>query len=207
MKMRSKSVILYCSLTAALLLWLAAERAYKTENAIMRNDAAAQDSTAKMETAVFGGGCFWGVEHLFGRVPGVVRTKAGFMGGTVANPNYKRVCGGDTNHAEVVSLQYDPAKITYRKLAEFFFEIHDPTTPNRQGPDAGTQYRSVIFYCSDAQKQVAQEIIEQLDKSGKFKRHIVTQIVPTSQFWPAEEYHQKYFQKNPDKASCHFYQP
>ena len=173
----------------------------------MRNDAAAQDSTAKTETAVFGGGCFWGVEHLFGRVPGVVRTEVGFMGGTVANPSYKRVCGGDTNHAEVVSLQYDPAKITYRKLTEFFFEIHDPTTPNRQGPDAGTQYRSVIFYCSDAQKQVAQDVVEQLDKSGKFKKPVVTQIVPASQFWPAEEYHQKYFQKNPDKASCHFYQP
>ena len=207
MKKRAKSVILYCNLTAALVLWLAVDRAYKMENTIMTNDTARKDAAQRLETAVFGGGCFWGVEHLFGKVPGVVNTEVGFMGGTVADPGYKRVCSGDTNHAEVVSLQYDPAKISYRQLVEFFFKIHDPTTLNRQGPDAGTQYRSVIFYYDDAQKRVAQDVVDLVGKSGRFKKPVVTQIAPASEFWPAEEYHQRYFEKNPDKAICHFYRP
>jgi len=161
------------------------------------------DNVSKVEFATFAGGCFWGVEYAFENIPGVVKADSGFMGGKVDNPSYRQVCMGDTNHAEVVQIEFDPAKVNYRKLVEYFFKIHDPTTPNRQGPDVGTQYRSAIFYHSDAQKQVAQDVIAELKDKKAFKRPIVTELVPAQSFWVAEDYHQNYFDKHPERAVCH----
>jgi len=152
--------------------------------------------------ATFGGGCFWGVEYNFRRVPGVLDTQVGFMGGTVDNPGYKRVCCEDTHHAEVVHLWYDPEKINYEKLVKIFFLLHDPTTLNRQGPDIGDQYRSAIFYHTPEQKEIDEKVKRELDASGKFKRPIVTEITAASQFWKAEDYHQRYIEKNPLRM-CH----
>ncbi len=160
-----------------------------------------------IEQATFAAGCFWGVEHAFQNVPGVIKTEVGFMGGRIDNPSYKRVCLGDTNHAEVVHLEFDPSVVSYRKLTEYFFKIHDPTTLNRQGPDVGTQYRSAIFTHSDTQAAIAREIIAELTARKAFRRPIVTQVVPAETFWKAEEYHQKYFDKNPDRAVCHTIPP
>jgi methionine-S-sulfoxide reductase len=157
----------------------------------------------KTETATFAGGCFWGVEYAFEHVPGVIKTQVGFMGGKVDNPSYNHVCAGSTNHAEVVHLEFDPNQVSYRKLVEYFFRIHDPTTVNRQGPDVGTQYRSAIFVNNDAQKQIAEEVIAELKKQKAFKRPIVTQLVPAQSFWKAEDYHQKYFDNHPERAVCH----
>ncbi len=161
-------------------------------------------SINKIEVATLAGGCFWGVEYAFEQVPGVIKTEVGFMGGKVDNPSYNRVCAGNTNHAEVVHLEFDPSKVSYRKLVEYFFKIHDPTTANRQGPDVGTQYRSAIFVHNDAQKQIAEEVITELKKQKTFKRPIVTQLVPAQSFWKAEDYHQKYFDNHPERAVCHF---
>jgi peptide-methionine (S)-S-oxide reductase len=152
--------------------------------------------------ATFAGGCFWGVEYNFRRVPGVLDTKVGFMGGKVDNPTYKQVCYEDTHHAEVVHLWYDPEKVTYEQLAKIFFKLHDPTTLNRQGPDIGDQYRSAIFYHTREQKETAQTVKTQLAASGEFKRPIVTEITPAGEFWKAEDYHQQYIEKNPLR-SCH----
>lgn len=152
--------------------------------------------------ATFAGGCFWGVEYNFRRVPGVVDTAVGFMGGRTQNPSYKDVCYTDTKHAEVVHLWYDPEKVSYEKLVKIFFKLHNPTTLNRQGPDVGTQYRSAIFYHTPEQKEIAEKVKAQLDKSGEFKRPIVTEITPAAEFWKAEDYHQRYIEKNPLR-SCH----
>lgn len=160
-------------------------------------------AVSKTETATFAGGCFWGVEYAFEHVPGVGKTEVGFMGGKMDNPSYRRICEGDTNHAEVVYLEFDPAKVSYRKLVEYFFKIHDPTTPNRQGPDVGTQYRSAIFFHNENQKQIAEQVIAELKKQKTFKRPIVTQLVPAQSFWKAEDYHQKYFDSHPERAVCH----
>jgi peptide-methionine (S)-S-oxide reductase len=149
----------------------------------------------KLETATFGAGCFWHVEDDFRQVEGVVSTAVGFEGGTKPKPTYKDVCTNLTDHAEVVQLQFDATKVPYRKLLETFFNLHDPTTLNRQGPDVGTQYRSVIFYHTPEQKKEAEEFIAQLATSGRYKRPIVTQISPASTFWKAEEYHQQYYEK------------
>jgi peptide-methionine (S)-S-oxide reductase len=164
------------------------------------------ESMTKTELATFAGGCFWGTEYAYQRVPGVLSTAVGFMGGKVDNPSYKRVCNGDTMHAEVVQMEFDPAKVSYRKLVEYFFKIHDPTTVNRQGPDVGTQYRSAIFIHNSIQEQIVKEVIAQLTKDKVFRRLIVTQVIPAETFWKAEEYHQQYFDKNPARAemSCHF---
>lgn len=155
------------------------------------------------ETATFAGGCFWGVEYIFGQVPGVKTAEVGFMGGRTDNPTYKQVCYTDTNHAEVVQLRYDPEQISYEKLVKVFFKIHDPTTLNRQGPDVGTQYRSAIFYHNDRQKQIAEKVKTAFDASGQFKKTIVTEITPALRFWKAEDYHQDYFKKNPNHPACH----
>jgi peptide-methionine (S)-S-oxide reductase len=160
-------------------------------------------SVNRIEAATFAGGCFWGVEYAFEHVPGVVKTEVGFMGGKVNNPSYTHVCTGNTNHAEVVHLEFDPAKVSYRKLVEYFFRIHDPTTANRQGPDVGTQYRSAIFFHSEEQKQIAEDVIAELTNKKTFKRPIVTQLVPAQSFWKAEDYHQKYFDSHPERAVCH----
>ncbi len=156
-----------------------------------------------MEKATFAAGCFWGVEAAFLEVPGVAETAVGFMGGHTKNPTYKQVCYEDTGHAEVVHLTYDPAKVKYDQLLEIFWSNHDPTQLNRQGPDVGDQYRSAIFFHTPEQEAAARASKEWMEKSGRFRRSIVTQIVPAAEFYRAEDYHQKYFQKRGINA-CHF---
>jgi peptide-methionine (S)-S-oxide reductase len=155
-----------------------------------------------MELATFGAGCFWGVEVTFRQVPGVKDAVVGYLGGTLANPTYKDVCTGKTGHAEVVQVQYDPAEVTYDKLLDVFWESHNPTTLNRQGPDAGTQYRSAIFYHSAEQMDAAEKSKARLEASGKLRRPVVTEITAASTFYPAEDYHQRYLEKR-GLASCH----
>lgn len=154
----------------------------------------------KLEKATFGAGCFWHVEEEFRTIPGVVSTMVGFMGGSFGNPLYEDVCTDKTGHAEVVQVEYDPAVISYDKLLDVFWNNHDPTTLNRQGPDQGTQYRSVIFYHTDQQKKQAVQSKEKQEKSGRYKRPIVTEISKASVFYPAEEYHQKYLMKRGEKS-------
>ena len=154
------------------------------------------------EKATFGAGCFWGVEETFRQTPGVVETAVGYEGGTFENPTYKAVCTDRTGHAEVVEVEYDPAQISYEALLEVFWNNHDPTTLNRQGPDVGTQYRSVIFYHTPEQQQIALASKERKQESGKYKRPIVTQVVPASTFYRAEEYHQRYLEKR-GLSHCH----
>ena len=153
-------------------------------------------------TATFAAGCFWGVEETFRTTPGVLSTRVGYCGGSALDPNYEMVCTGSTGHAEAVEITYDPAMVSYKDLLTVFFENHDPTTRNRQGPDIGDQYRSAIFYHSPEQQTDAMAAVEALMRSGKFKRPVVTQIVPASTFYPAEDYHQKYLQKR-GMSSCH----
>ncbi|HUU13650.1 MAG TPA: peptide-methionine (S)-S-oxide reductase MsrA [Terriglobia bacterium] len=155
-----------------------------------------------MEKATFGAGCFWGVEATFRQIAGVVSTTVGYMGGTLANPTYKDVCTDRTGHAEVVEVAYDPAKVDYDVLLKVFWENHDPTTLNRQGPDVGTQYRSVIFFHSPEQEVAARASKERLESSGVYKRPVVTEITPATEFWRAEEYHQQYLEKR-GLAQCH----
>ena len=149
-----------------------------------------------MEEAIFGAGCFWGVESKFGKVEGVISTEVGYTGGVTKNPTYKDVCTNKSGHAEVVKVTYDPIIVSYEKLLEIFWDIHNPTTLNRQGWDVGTQYRSVVFYNNEEQRLSAFKLKEKLDKSGKYKAPIVTEIVPVSEYYRAEEYHQKYNEKN-----------
>jgi peptide-methionine (S)-S-oxide reductase len=154
------------------------------------------------KTATFGAGCFWGVEELYRTQPGVIETAVGYMGGTLENPTYEAVCTDSTGHAEVVHVTYNPEEISYEKLLELFWENHNPTTPNQQGPDFGSQYRSAIFYHDEEQKQIAEQSKEALEQSGKWKKPIVTEVVKASTFWPAEDYHQKYLMKR-GLGSCH----
>ena len=155
-----------------------------------------------MEKATFGAGCFWGVEATFRNIPGVTSTLVGYCGGKTDNPTYQDVCTDTTGHAEVVEITFDPALLPYEQLLETFWKLHDPTTPNRQGPDVGSQYRSVIFFHSPAQEAAARAARERLDKSGKFRNPVVTQIVPAVPFYKAENYHQRYLEKR-GLASCH----
>ncbi len=151
--------------------------------------------------AIFAAGCFWGVQLAFDNTPGVVSTEAGYVGGTVENPNYRQVSTGQTGHAEAVEVSFDTDKISYPELLDIFFKIHNPTTQNRQGPDIGTQYRSAIFYLTPEQKQQAEAKIAELERQKTFPAPVVTEIAPAGTFWPAEEYHQKYLQKQ-GKTSC-----
>ncbi len=155
-----------------------------------------------MATATFGAGCFWGVEAEFRRTPGVISTAVGYEGGHLANPTYKDVCSDSTGHAEVVQVEYDPDRIAYEDLLKVFWENHDPTTLNRQGPDFGSQYRSVVFFHSPEQETAALASKAALDASGRFRRPIVTLIEPAREFWKAEEYHQQYLEKR-GLATCH----
>ncbi len=155
-----------------------------------------------MAKATFAAGCFWGVEDAFRQLKGVTSTTVGYTGGTTANPTYKQVCTGQTGHAEAVEVEFDPAQVSYRELLAAFFQAHDPTQLNRQGPDFGTQYRSAIFYQDPEQESEALAAKAALEKAGIFKRPIVTQIVPAGEFYRAEEYHQKYFEKQGIRA-CH----
>ena len=155
-----------------------------------------------MSIATFGAGCFWGVEAAYRQIPGVLSTAVGYLGGTLKNPTYHDVCSGRTGHAEVVQVTYDPARVTYDDLLTVFWENHAPTTLNRQGPDVGTQYRSAIFYHDDAQKEAAIESKDEREKSGKYRRPIVTEITPATEFYMAEDYHQQYLEKR-GLSSCH----
>jgi peptide-methionine (S)-S-oxide reductase len=157
----------------------------------------------KTNIATFGAGCFWGVEAAYRQLPGVLSTRVGYLGGTMQNPTYRDVCSGRTGHAEVVEVTYDPARLTYDDLLTVFWENHDPTTLNRQGPDVGEQYRSAIFYHDDEQKAAAEASKAERDRSGKYRRPIVTEITPASTFYEAEDYHQQYLEKR-GLASCHF---
>ena len=154
------------------------------------------------EKAMFGAGCFWGVEETFRRVPGVIEAVSGYAGGHTDNPTYREVCSDRTGHAEVVRVEFDPERVSYSQLLDVFWGLHDPTQLNRQGPDVGTQYRSVIFTFSPGQERTAIESKTSLEHSGKFSRPIVTAIEPAPQFWRAEEYHQRYLEKRGAKA-CH----
>ena len=154
------------------------------------------------EKATFGAGCFWGVEATFREVPGVTDVAVGYEGGTLENPTYKDVCTKNTNHAEVVEVDFDPAQVSFETLLGVFFENHDPTTKNRQGPDIGTQYRSAVFFHSPEQEAAARATIAHLDTSGKFRRSIVTEVTPAATFYRAEEYHQQYLAKR-GLTSCH----
>ncbi len=156
----------------------------------------------RTQLATFAAGCFWGVQAEFDRLPGVVATTVGYTGGHTENPTYRQVCSDTTGHAEAVLVEYDPQQVSYEELLELFWQIHDPTTPNQQGPDVGSQYRSAIFYHSEAQKTAALASRARLVASGKFRRPIVTEIVPATRFWPAEAYHQKYFARR-GGGSCH----
>lgn len=156
-----------------------------------------------MEQATFGAGCFWGVESAFLQIPGVIDTKVGYEGGTLPNPSYKDVCTNKTGHAEVVQVTFDPTLVSYETLLATFFDLHDPTQLNRQGPDFGTQYRSVIFFHSPAQQAAAQKALAELSASGRYKKPIVTQLVPATTFNVAEDYHQRYFEKMGIAPTCH----
>ncbi len=155
-----------------------------------------------MKQAMFGAGCFWGVESNFRALKGVTRAAVGYAGGKTENPTYQQVCSHTTGHAEVVRLEYDPLKVSYKELLDKFFAIHDPTTLNRQGPDVGDQYRSVIFYFDEEQKAAAERKVEQLTEAKAFPRPIVTAIEPAPTFWRAEEYHQNYYEKRGIKGGC-----
>ena len=149
-----------------------------------------------MEKATFAAGCFWGVEEAFYDEPGVVATRVGYTGGTLENPTYQQVCSGTSGHAEAVEVSFDPARISYDRLLKIFWQSHDPTQLNRQGPDVGSQYRSAIFYHSEEQRLQAESSREAVDHSGRYQRSVVTEVVPAGTFWQAEEYHQQYHRKN-----------
>jgi peptide-methionine (S)-S-oxide reductase len=149
-----------------------------------------------MQKATFGAGCFWSVEAAFRKVKGVASTTVGYSGGTFENPTYEDVCSGKTGHAEVVEVVYDPSRVSYDELLEVFWEVHDPTTLNRQGPDVGAQYRSAIFFHNPGQESAAKASKEKLERTGKYKKPVVTEITPVSEFYPAEDYHQRYLEKH-----------
>lgn len=161
-----------------------------------------QERNENMELATFGAGCFWGVEATFRRLPGVTATMVGYTGGELAQPTYQQVCTDRTGHAEAVQIEFDPQQISYEKLLDVFFANHDPTQLNRQGPDFGSQYRSAVFYHNDAQRQSAESTIARFEQSSRIGRPIVTQVIPASPFWKAEDYHQQYLEKR-GLDNCH----
>jgi peptide-methionine (S)-S-oxide reductase len=171
-------------------------------DAYNRNQAGIHESAE--EIATFGAGCFWCVEVIFQNLEGVTKVVSGYSGGKVENPTYKQVCEGNTGHAEVVQIHYDPKKISYESLLEVFWKTHDPTTLNRQGNDVGTQYRSVIFYHNAKQKELAEYYLKKLDESGAFDQPVVTEIEPFKSFYEAEDYHQNFYDLNPQVPYCKF---
>jgi peptide-methionine (S)-S-oxide reductase len=163
-----------------------------------------EELMSQIQTAIFGGGCFWCLEAVFQRLPGVKSVESGYMGGHLEHPTYKQVCTGTTGHAEVVRVSFDPGEISYRDLLDVFFAIHDPTTLNRQGNDVGTQYRSVIFYNSEEQRRQAQRVIAELTEAHEFSASIVTALEPATAFFVAEDYHRNYFNQNSEQPYCRF---
>ena len=166
------------------------------------NSTTTTHRAATNQVAMFGAGCFWCTEAVFQRTPGVKKTTPGYAGGHVKNPTYQDVCTGETGHAEVTRIEFDPAQVTYEQLLKVFWEVHDPTSLNRQGADAGTQYRSAIFTFTPEQKAAAEAAKAALQKSGAYKRPIVTEIVPAGEFYPAEDYHQNYYNDNKNAPYC-----
>ncbi len=160
--------------------------------------------TNTTQTAYLAGGCFWGMEELVRQIPGVLETEVGYAGGDVPNATYDIVSSGRSGHAESLKVVFDPARLTYRHLLFEFFRMHNPTTPDRQGNDIGTQYRSAIFYLNEEQERIAEEVIRTVDASREWKTKVVTEVVPFRSFWRAEEYHQKYLVKNPGGYTCHY---
>jgi methionine-S-sulfoxide reductase len=161
-------------------------------------------NSSNEEIATLAGGCFWGMEEILRQIPGVLETTVGYIGGSTPSPTYEKVKRGNTGHAESIQIVFDPKKITFEGILDFFFKMHDPTTSNRQGNDVGSQYRSAIFYHSEEQKETAERIKTSVEASGKWNRSIVTEIVPATPFYPAEDYHQKYLIKNPGGYTCHY---
>ena len=159
------------------------------------------------ERAILAGGCFWGMQDLVRRMPGVISTRVGYSGGTVPDATYSLVKTGRTNHAEAIEVIFDPARLSFRDLLEFFFQVHDPTTADRQGNDRGSQYRSAIFYTSEAQKDVAADTIADVDASGLWPGRVVTEVAPAGDFWEAEPEHQDYLERIPHGYTCHFVRP
>lgn len=192
------------------LIWMAAlaliscSAPSEGKNNIQHMTQTQQPIPTGLDTATFGGGCFWCTEAVFQRVKGVYQVTSGYSGGGIANPTYREVTSGLTGHAEVVQVQFDPDEISYLKLLEIFFKTHDPTTLNRQGADVGTQYRSVIFFHNEKQLQQATRVKDDLDTAGIWDDPIVTEIAPIEAFYEAEEYHQDYFAKNPNQGYCQF---
>jgi len=165
---------------------------------------AEQDNSSGAGIATFGAGCFWCVEAVFQQVNGVLSVESGYCGGSVENPTYRQICEGNTGHAEVCQIRYDPSKITFDELLEIFWKTHDPTTLNRQGNDIGTQYRSVVFYHNQQQKLLAEQRRQQLDAAGVWREPVVTEISPSTKFYKAEDYHQNYYRDNPSEGYCRF---
>ena len=161
----------------------------------------------KTEIATLAGGCFWGVEELFRQMKGVNQTEVGYTGGTTPDPTYETVKTGTTGHAESIQITFDPDTVSYESILKYFFQLHDPTTENRQGNDRGSQYRSAIFYQNEAQKAVAEKVIAAVDASGQWGQKVVTQVLPATQFYSAEAFHQDYLQKNPGGYTCHWVRP
>jgi len=166
-------------------------------------EAPVRDRAEKREIAIVAAGCFWGVEHLFKQLPGVVSTEVGYCGGFVENPTYQQVCTGRTGHAEAVRIIFDSTRTSFEEVLHFFFRLHDPTTLNRQHNDCGSQYRSAVFYLDDEQRRIAETVREAVDSSGVFSDPVVTEIVPATTFYSAEEYHQDYLERHPDGYMCH----
>ncbi|NHK28645.1 peptide-methionine (S)-S-oxide reductase MsrA [Parvularcula flava] len=163
--------------------------------------------TDTTEKAILAGGCFWGMQDLLRKVPGVRDTRVGYTGGTVDNPTYDQVKTGRTGHAESIEIAYDPSVVSYEKILEWFFQIHDPTTKDRQGNDRGSQYRSAIFYTDEAQKKIAEDVIDAVESSGKWPGPVVTELVPAPMFWQAEDFHQDYLERYPNGYTCHYVRP
>ncbi len=172
-------------------------------NSVSLNFKPEAKAETRTQKAIFAGGCFWGVEYHFGKLTGVLSAKSGYIGGTFDHPSYRDVCSGKTGHAEAVEIEFDPALVSYETLAKLFFEIHDPSQVNRQGPDIGTQYRSAIFYADEEQKRVAEKLISELKTKGY---RVATSVEKAGTFWEAEAYHQDYYEKNGHQPYCHIYQ-
>ena len=206
---RSLKIVMAVCTLGMLLAGTACNQRYSGEDTVMTTDPAepsnspsGQSAANETETATFGAGCFWCVEAVFLQLDGVLSVESGYSGGAIENPTYKQVCRGTTDHAEVCQIRYDPSKITFDELLEVFWRTHDPTTLNRQGNDTGSQYRSVVFYHDDRQKELTEQRKRQLDEAGIWDDPIVTEISPFTIFYKAEEYHQDYFNRSPEARYC-----